>query len=501
MQHDRRKTTRVEVKKNAPRSLPESIRTLGEMLRDADLPLSQDQLDLLWRYHQLIRKHNEEYDLTRLTGFRDFVLKHYIDCLIIPRLIDLPSPLLDIGTGAGFPGIPLKIASPETEIILSEGRTKRVEFLEMTIRDLNLTGITVFGRGILPGRLGRTVGGVITRALETSAETLGRVRDILEPGGRVILMKGPRGEDEISEAVHLHGSDYRLVKTKPYVLPNSAQKRTLLVFEKTTPAMAAHRVKMDARETIEITSPSNQTFREWKTLLTGRGIRKSGMALVSGEKIITESLRLKPEIARAWIGAPRLADIPGSLPQEIPCYNLDRELFRGLDIHGTDFPLLLVRVPEFRKFDDGFPEGVTLLIPFQDPANVGAVIRSAAAFGVRTAALLREAANPYHPKSIRAAGSALFLTDFIEGPSIAELHDLPLPVVALSAQGENLYGFPFPERFALLPGVEGPGLPAGIDPDFVVRIPMEADVESLNAAVATSIALYELRRKHDLSQR
>ncbi len=496
MQRDRRKSARAESAKTAPRRLTESRQALGEMLREAGLPLSGDRLDLLWRYHQLIRTHNEEYDLTRLTSFRDFVVKHYIDCLIVPRLTDLPSPLLDIGTGAGFPGIPLKIASPDTGIILSEGRAKRVEFLHLAIHELELQGITVFGRGILPGRLGRTVGGVITRALETSAETLGRVKDILDPGGRVILMKGPQGEDEIPEALKIHGGDYRLIQSTPYVLPGTTQQRMLLVFEKTTSA-SIHETEASAREVVEITSASNASFREWKTLLSGRGIRKNGLALVSGEKIISEVLSLKPEIVRAWIGAPRLADAPGSLMPEIPRYRLDRELFRELDVHGTDYPLLLVGIPPIRTLEAGLSEGVMLLIPFQDPANVGAVIRSAAAFGVRTVVLLREAANPYHPKSIRAAGAAVFLTSFVEGPSISGLPDLPLPVVALSAEGEDLYDFPFPERFALLPGVEGPGLPEGIEPDFLIRIPMEADVESLNAAVATSIALYEWRRGMD----
>ena len=65
----------------------------------------------------MLRDKNVEYDLTRIYQFDNIVQKHYIDCILVAKLLNwrLPSPVLDIGTGAGFPGIPLKIASPETD--------------------------------------------------------------------------------------------------------------------------------------------------------------------------------------------------------------------------------------------------------------------------------------------------------------------------------------------------------------------------------------------------
>jgi tRNA G18 (ribose-2'-O)-methylase SpoU len=140
------------------------------------------------------------------------------------------------------------------------------------------------------------------------------------------------------------------------------------------------------------------------------------------------------------------------------------------------------------------PKGAVPFIAFQDPANVGAVIRSAAAFGVRTIVLLREAANPYHPKSIRAAGTAVFLVEFMEGPSIRDIESAKIPIVALSLGGTDIAHFQFPERFGLLPGMEGPGLPGELLRVEKLRIPIAPDVESLNAAAAVTIALYEWRR-------
>ena len=141
------------------------------------------------------------------------------------------------------------------------------------------------------------------------------------------------------------------------------------------------------------------------------------------------------------------------------------------------------------------PADMLLLVPFQDPANVGAVIRSAAAFGVECAVLLEEAANPFHPKSIRAAGPHVFTIGWRRGPSIRALNNIGRPVVALAAGGADIETITLPERFALLPGLEGPGVPDTVSADITVAITMAPHVESLNAAVAVSIALYRLYRR------
>jgi 16S rRNA (guanine(527)-N(7))-methyltransferase RsmG len=476
--------------------LSESKSSLGSLLNEAGIILDERQLDLLWRFHLLLRRHTEEYDLTRLRSFRDIAVKHYIDCMIVPSLIELPSPLLDIGTGAGFPGIPLKIVCPECEIILAESRSNRVEFLEHAVKELGLKGIRIHEGGVLPGRMGEKVAGVITRALETAEKTLNRVKDNLDPGGQVILMKGPQGENEISEALHLWNDTFTLKKNISYTLPGTHHRRRLIIFEKISSRQTQGKEREEERTTVDITSVSNPSYKVWKSLLTGRGIKREGLALVSGAKVIAEICRLKHGIIRALILPPGEGPEPVSLPPEIPRYRLSGELFRELDVHGTDYPLLVVSIPETPSFESAEPQsGAILLVPFQDPANVGAVIRSAVAFGVRAVVLLREAATPFHPKSLRAAGTAAFLVDYYEGPSIRELSDIRLPVVALSAAGKPLSDFTFPDRFALLPGLEGPGLPEELKPEYTVSITMEKDVESLNAAVAASIVLFEWRRR------
>ncbi len=137
--------------------------------------------------------------------------------------------------------------------------------------------------------------------------------------------------------------------------------------------------------------------------------------------------------------------------------------------------------------------GCSLLVPFQDPENVGAVVRSAAAFGAAEVILLAESAHPFHPKALRASGGAALEVVFREGPALSELPE-DLPILSLSAEGTPLQSAEFPPAFGLLAGMEGPGLPERWRRRSL-RIPIRPEVESLNAAAAVSVALYEWKRR------
>jgi tRNA G18 (ribose-2'-O)-methylase SpoU len=134
-----------------------------------------------------------------------------------------------------------------------------------------------------------------------------------------------------------------------------------------------------------------------------------------------------------------------------------------------------------------------VLLPFQDPENIGAALRSATAFSVDQVILLAESAHPYHPKSLRASGGTAPLVRLLQGPSLDKLPPT-LPILALSAEGTALEKTDFPETFGLLAGLEGQGVPESWR-SKAVRIPIHSKVESLNAAVSVSIALYEWQRR------
>jgi TrmH family RNA methyltransferase len=126
---------------------------------------------------------------------------------------------------------------------------------------------------------------------------------------------------------------------------------------------------------------------------------------------------------------------------------------------------------------------------------VGAVIRSAAAFGVSRVVMLEQAAHPFLPKSARVAGSALFRVPLFQGPSLDEFKVSDGPVVTLSPDGKDIGVYRFPDTFCMVSGLEGSGLPENLREATALAIPIEPGVESINAALATGIALYLWRNR------
>jgi RNA methyltransferase, TrmH family len=255
-----------------------------------------------------------------------------------------------------------------------------------------------------------------------------------------------------------------------------------------------------------ISSRDNKKLKALKKIVSSDGIKKTGLTLVAGKKIVREIAALYPQLCRCLIvhdGCMKNQRETASMIEEFSRRDslliLKRSLFNDLDIFQTACPLLEVAVPDIPVWDSRLPEkGCTLLIPFQDPLNVGTVVRSAAAFGVTHIVLLQEAAHPFHPRCIRASGGAVFKVAFSRGPSLRHIfekisHILPY-AVTLDMHGIPIQQFSFPEKFLLLPGIEGQGLPAVLKKN-AVAIPISPAIESLNGAIATSIALFYFHMK------
>ena len=189
--------------------------------------------------------------------------------------------------------------------------------------------------------------------------------------------------------------------------------------------------------------------------------------------------------------------VPFPVPAHVTTYALSTLLFEKIDLFGTGAPLLICQAPPFPSSDlKARPQGLELLCPFGDPANVGALIRTAVAMGVERMILLKESAHPYHPKAIRAASGTMFKMSLVQGPSIGDLPEAAT-WVTLDAQGESLPAFQWPEDVRLLVGEEGPGLPP-LASGTRLAVPMTDSVESLNAVVAAGMALYAYRVQYPL---
>lgn len=204
---------------------------LGRLLASYGVKLPQPTLDSLWIYHQFLRENNKDLDLTRLIGFETMAQRHYADCMILHGFMQgrWPSPLVDVGSGAGFPGIMIKLMSPKTRIVLAEPRPRRVDFLERVIRELKLKDITVFPHKVTSRSFTEPMAGTITRAFETVEKTLPRLGGCLSVGGRAIFMKGPKVAEELTD---LKNDEYRVLKNHVYRIPNTTLDRALLVMER-----------------------------------------------------------------------------------------------------------------------------------------------------------------------------------------------------------------------------------------------------------------------------
>ncbi|MGE5085260.1 MAG: 16S rRNA (guanine(527)-N(7))-methyltransferase RsmG [Bacillota bacterium] len=212
--------------------LNEANDRLADIFRNHDFDLVNHQQRLqLAHFYRLLMLNQEKENFTRLLKLKDIAIKHFIDSIIIMKYTKLQFPLLDVGTGPGFPGIPLKIMHPHEQILLGEGVQRRVEFLKHVRTEMKLPKLDILGRNINQHCV-YPVNGAITRAVEDIGNTLNNVISCLNVGGRVYFMKGPGVDPEIEMAKKDWGEYYKLVENTPYSLPNTPHERRMVVYEK-----------------------------------------------------------------------------------------------------------------------------------------------------------------------------------------------------------------------------------------------------------------------------
>ena len=125
----------------------EKVIQIKDAFNKIDLILNDKQAEQFLRYYELLIQKNKVMNLTSITEFDDVVLKHFLDSLMICKIQKLEGSLIDVGTGAGFPGIPLKIMYPDLKVVLLDSLNKRVQFLNEVVRELGLENIkAIHGR-------------------------------------------------------------------------------------------------------------------------------------------------------------------------------------------------------------------------------------------------------------------------------------------------------------------------------------------------------------------
>jgi len=204
-------------------------------LEKLNIVLTEKQLNQLESYYKLLIKWNEKINLTRITEKKDVYLKHFYDSITLIKAIDLTKELnvCDLGTGAGFPGIVLKIVFPHLKITLVDALNKRIEFLKLIIRELNLENIiAIHERGEEFIKNNRNKFDLITcRAVAK----LNVISEICIPGvkinGYFIPMKA-QIEEEINDTKFLEKLNAYLEDIVSFTLPYEESIRNLVVIKK-----------------------------------------------------------------------------------------------------------------------------------------------------------------------------------------------------------------------------------------------------------------------------
>lgn len=203
------------------------------------LDLSDDKLDKFDKYKELLKEWNTKINITAITDDDEIDIKHFLDSLT-PFLTDIfhgKKKVIDIGTGGGFPGLPLKIANPDLDLTLMDSLNKRIIFLKEVISQLGLDGIeAIHGRAeelsIKPSY--REQYDVAVSRAVASLDTLSEYCiPFVKPGGYFVSMKGPEIDEELAlskNAIKILGG--KLVDKKLVQIPGSDIVHSLIIIEK-----------------------------------------------------------------------------------------------------------------------------------------------------------------------------------------------------------------------------------------------------------------------------
>jgi len=204
-------------------------------INELNITPTDKQLEQLKKYYQIVIEYNQVMNLTGITDQKEFYLKHFYDSLTLKKIIDLSKidTMCDIGSGAGFPGIVIKILFPNIKITLIDSLNKRINFLNHVIKELKLNNIeAIHERAEIYAKKNIEKFDLVTaRAVAKNSILLEYSIPMLKIGGKFIAMKGNiQNESDYSNALKLLYS--KQIMIEKFTLPIEESSRTLIMIEK-----------------------------------------------------------------------------------------------------------------------------------------------------------------------------------------------------------------------------------------------------------------------------
>ena len=209
-----------------------------ELSKKINIDITDEQLKKFYRYMDLLLEWNEKINLTAITETDEVILKHFIDSMTVFKYLVESKNIIDVGTGAGFPGIPIAIMNQNKNITLLDSLNKRINFLNEVCSELKINNIkTYHGRAEEFGHNKQhreKYDIAISRAVANMTTLVEYLIPFIKVGGRCICMKGNDIEEELEQAKFaIKELGGKIEKVERFNLPNSDMERNIIIITKT----------------------------------------------------------------------------------------------------------------------------------------------------------------------------------------------------------------------------------------------------------------------------
>ncbi|HCY6596068.1 TPA: 16S rRNA (guanine(527)-N(7))-methyltransferase RsmG [Staphylococcus aureus] len=215
-----------------------TVEWLAEQLKEHSIELTETQKQQFQTYYRLLVEWNEKMNLTSITDEHDVYLKHFYDSIAPSFYFDFNQPIsiCDVGAGAGFPSIPLKIMFPQLKVTIVDSLNKRIQFLNYLASELQLQDVSfihdraeTFGKGVYRESYDVVTARAVARLSVLSELCL----PLVKKGGQFVALKSSKGEEELEEAkfaISVLGGN--VTETHTFELPEDAGERQMFIIDK-----------------------------------------------------------------------------------------------------------------------------------------------------------------------------------------------------------------------------------------------------------------------------